>query len=161
MFRTVPLSIARSFSLYTQQWYVSYTFADSLRAGSGWNWIPSWSCLQAVRKPVWHIPLLYVQLKTPDDGQRNCPKHIEFQSNNTSSGVSHCTYSNNIWYTGFLTVCEQDQDGTQSHPNPTRKLSANMYDIYHRCMYSERLLMMDRGTVRNIQSFDPRINLRY
>ena len=35
MFRTVPLSIIRSFSLYTQQWYMSYRFADSLRAGSG------------------------------------------------------------------------------------------------------------------------------
>ena len=35
MFRTVLLSIIRSFSLYTQQWYVSYRFADSLRAGSG------------------------------------------------------------------------------------------------------------------------------
>jgi len=33
MFRTVPLSIIRSFSLYTQQWYMSY----SLRAGSGQN----------------------------------------------------------------------------------------------------------------------------
>jgi len=28
MFRTVPLSIIRSFSLYTQQWYMSYRFAD-------------------------------------------------------------------------------------------------------------------------------------
>ena len=28
MFRTVPLSIIRSFSLYTQQWYMSYMFAD-------------------------------------------------------------------------------------------------------------------------------------
>ena len=37
MFRTVPLSIIRRFSLYTQQWYMSYRFADSLRAGSGWN----------------------------------------------------------------------------------------------------------------------------
>jgi len=37
MFRTVPLSIIRNFSLYTQQWYMSYRFADSLRAGSGWN----------------------------------------------------------------------------------------------------------------------------
>ena len=37
MFRTVPLSIIRSISLYTQQWYMSYRFADSLRAGSGWN----------------------------------------------------------------------------------------------------------------------------
>ena len=41
MFRTVPLSIIRSFSLYTQQWYISYTFADSLQAGSGWNWFGS------------------------------------------------------------------------------------------------------------------------
>ena len=38
MFRTVPLSITRSFSLYTQQWYMSYSSADSLRAGSERNW---------------------------------------------------------------------------------------------------------------------------
>ena len=35
MFRTVPLSSIRSFSLYKQQWYMSYRFADSCRAGSG------------------------------------------------------------------------------------------------------------------------------
>jgi len=63
MFRTVPLSIIRSFSLYTQQWYMSYRFADRLRL---------------------------------------------------------------------------------------RKLFANLCDIYHCCMYSEKLLMMDRGTVRNM-----------
>jgi len=39
MFRTVSLSIIRSLVLYTQQWYMSYRFAVSLRAGSGWNWI--------------------------------------------------------------------------------------------------------------------------
>ena len=55
-FRTDPLSIVRSFSLYTQQWYVN--------------------------KPVWHIPLLSVQWKTPDDGQRNCPKRVEFYYEN-------------------------------------------------------------------------------
>ena len=71
MFRTVPLSIIRRFSLYTQQWYMSYRF----------------------------------------------------------------------------------------HPNPARKLSANLYDIYHCCVYSEKLVM-DRGTVRNMQSFISRINLR-
>ena len=32
MFRTVPVSIIGSFSLYTQQWYMSYRFVDSLRA---------------------------------------------------------------------------------------------------------------------------------
>jgi hypothetical protein len=44
MFRTVPLSIIRSF-----------------RAGPGWNWVPSWSCSKVVYKPVWHIPLLSLQ----------------------------------------------------------------------------------------------------
>jgi hypothetical protein len=37
MFWRVPLSIIRSFSLCTQQRYMSYIFADSLRAGSAWN----------------------------------------------------------------------------------------------------------------------------
>ena len=61
MFQTFLLSIIRRFSLYTQQWYMLYMFADS--------------CLQ---------------------------------------------------------------------------LSANMYNIYHCCVYSEKLLMMGGGTVRNM-----------
>ena len=74
MFRRVPLSIIRSFSLYTQQWYMSYRFADSWWAGSGRN---------------------------------------------------------------------------RFRPDPARKLSANMYDIYHCCVYSEKLLM-ERETFRNM-----------
>jgi len=35
---------------------------------------------QAVSKTLWHIPLLYVQWKGPDDGHRNCPKHVQFYS---------------------------------------------------------------------------------
>ena len=38
----------------------------------------------------------------------------------------------------------------QFRPDPARKLSANLYGIYRCCVYSEKLLMMDRGTVRNI-----------
>jgi hypothetical protein len=68
MFQTAPLSIIRSFSLYTQQWFMSYRFADSLQAGS----------------------------------------------------------------------------------DPARKVSANLYDIYQCCVYNEKLLMMDTGTVRNM-----------
>ena len=71
MFRTVPLSIIRSFSLYTHQWYMTYRFADSLRAGT----------------------------------ERN-----------------------------------------QFRPVPPRI----MYDIYHCCMCSEKLLMMVREIVRNM-----------
>ena len=46
------------------------------------------------------------------------------------------------------------------HPDPARKLSSNLYDIHHRCVYSEKFLMVDRGTVRNLYSFIPKINLR-
>ena len=31
-------------------------------------------------KPVWHITLLCVQWKPPDDGQVNCPKLVEFSN---------------------------------------------------------------------------------
>jgi hypothetical protein len=82
MFRTVPLSIIRSFSQYTQQWYMPYSFADSLRAGSG-------SCSQAVCRIIWHTPLLCLQWKTLDDGQRNCPKHVEFHSKNKFEELVH------------------------------------------------------------------------
>ena len=62
-----------------------------------------WSCSTAVSKPLWHIPLLYVQWKTPDDGQRNCPKHVEFYSKNKFEKLVHLS--------GLLTACKQDQDG--------------------------------------------------
>jgi len=51
--------------------------------------LPSRSCSQAVSKPLWQIPLLCVQWKTPDDGQRNCPKHIEFYSKNKFEKLVH------------------------------------------------------------------------
>jgi len=47
------------------------------------------SCSQAVSKPVWHIPLLCLQWKTPDDGQRNCPKHVVFYSKNKFDKLVH------------------------------------------------------------------------
>jgi len=39
MFRTVPLLIIRRFSLYTQQWIMSYKCADSLRGNCQQNCI--------------------------------------------------------------------------------------------------------------------------
>ena len=88
MFRTVLLSIIRSFSLYAQQWYMSYRFADSLRAGSG----------------------------------RNCSIVVSTDiATNNHTGYGDCLCSHH-----------------------------NLYDIYHCCVYSEKLLMMDRGTVRNM-----------
>ena len=48
-----------------------------------------------------HIPLLCVHCKTPDNGQRNCPKHVEFHSKNK--------YEKSVHLVGFiirnLTLC--------------------------------------------------------
>jgi len=38
--------------------------------------------IQLASMTVWHIPIAVCTVKTPDDGQRNCPKHVEFYSNN-------------------------------------------------------------------------------
>jgi hypothetical protein len=86
MYRTVPLSKIRSSSLYTQQWCTSYMFAESFfffcKQDQDGTAVLSWSCLQAVSKPVWRTPLLCVQWRTPDLGQRNCPIHEELHSKN-------------------------------------------------------------------------------
>jgi len=112
MFWTVPLSIIRSFSLYTQQWYICWQLASRIRmefhpdparklsanlydiflltaCEQDQDGVPSWSCSQAVNKSVWHIPLLCVQWKTPDDGQRYCPKHAEFHYKNKFEKLVH------------------------------------------------------------------------
>ena len=103
---------------------------------------------------------LFLEWNSARFGQFLCP----------SSGVFRCTHSNGISHTGLLTACEQEQMLllTSCHQTcmtytiaaPAHKLSANLYDIYHCCVHSEKLPMMDRGTVRNVQSFIPKINLR-
>jgi len=54
-FRQFVCASSGVYSLYTQQWCMSYRFVDSFRGG------PSWSCSKAVYKPVWHAPFLSVQ----------------------------------------------------------------------------------------------------
>jgi hypothetical protein len=51
--------------------------------------VPSWSCSQAVSRPVWHTPLLCVLWKAPNVGQRNSPKYVEFHSKNKSEKLMH------------------------------------------------------------------------
>ena len=89
MFRTVPLSITRTFHCTHNNAMCHTGYSYSLRAGSGRNFVPSWSWSQVVSKTVWHIPLLCVQWKTPGDGQRNCPKHVDFYSKNKFEKLVH------------------------------------------------------------------------
>ena len=44
----------------------------------------------------------------------------------------------------MLTACEQE------HLFVLASCQHDLYDIYHCCVYSEKLPMMDRGTVRNM-----------
>jgi hypothetical protein len=98
---------------------MSYRFVDSFRVGS-------WSCCsKAVYKPVWNIPLLRVQWITPGDGQRNCPKYVEFHFQNKFEKLEHlvgfiirklslefvcCLEEQDIWHLkGYLT-CESSLD---------------------------------------------------
>jgi hypothetical protein len=75
MFWTVLLSIIRSFSLYTQQWYMSYKLA-------------------------------VCTVETPDNGERNCPKRVEFHPKNKYEKLVHLVgfiismwkYVSNIFY---------------------------------------------------------------
>jgi len=53
--------------------------------------------------------------------------HVSDSSSVTHLEFIRCTLSNGICHTAF----EQDQDGTLFHPGPARKLSTNLYDIYH------------------------------
>ena len=78
------LHVSDSSSVHHQQFFtvdiamvyviqVTVTACDQDQDGTAF---PSWSWSQA----VWHIALLCVQWKTADDGQRNCPKHVEYYS---------------------------------------------------------------------------------
>ena len=53
----------------------------------------------------------------------------------------HCTHSTVICHTGLLTACERDRDGT-----PQTRIT---YTIAV-CTVKKKLLMMYRGTVRNM-----------
>jgi hypothetical protein len=68
----------------TQQWYMSYRFTDSLRAVSKHVWL-----IPKLSANLYDIKLLYVQWKTLDDGQRNCPKHVKFHSKNKFEKLVH------------------------------------------------------------------------
>jgi hypothetical protein len=65
-----------------------------------------------------------------------------------SSGV-YSLYTQK-WSTSYRFV-----DSFRTGPGPARKLSSNLYDIYQYRVYSGKLLMMGRGTARNVWSFMP------
>jgi hypothetical protein len=53
MFQTIPLSIIRSFSLYAQQWCISYRFVDILLASCPQNCMTYTTAVCAVKNSWW------------------------------------------------------------------------------------------------------------
>ena len=153
MFRTVPLSINTFSSILIllascqQNLYDIHhcrVYSEKLLLmdrGSQFHPDPA-SKLSA--KPVWHTPLLCVQWKTPVDGKRksvpswSCSQAVSKTC--ATYTIAVCAVKNSCWWTEevssiliLLASCQQ-----------------NLYDIHHCSVCSEKLLMMDRGTVRNM-----------
>jgi len=92
MFRTIPLSNIRSSSLYTQQWYMSHRFADSLRAASGLSVL---ILLASCQQTCMTYTIVVFTVKNSYDGQRNCPKHVSFPKQIWEISVSSWFYCRN------------------------------------------------------------------
>jgi len=105
MFRTLPLSIIRSFTLYTQQRYTSYRFADCYEQAQDGTAVLSSACSQAVSKTCMIYTLLCVQWKTSDDGQRDCPKHVQFYSKNKIDKLVHLVSFTTRIHSQYLSYC--------------------------------------------------------
>jgi len=158
MFRTDSLSIIRSFLLYTQQYIqVCWQLASKLLANlyDIYHWCVCsekllmmdrtihteihTGLLTAVGKPVWHIPLVCVQWKTHIDGQNNTYR-------NTHRFADSCWQTCMTYTIGVCTVKNSwlwTEQYIQKYTQVCGQLLANLYDIYHWCVYSEKLLMMD------------------
>ena len=83
MFRTVPLSIIRSFFYCTHSNGICHT--GLLTACEQEKMLTPASCQQTCMT----YTIAVYTVKTPDDGQRNCPKHVEFHSKNKFEKLVH------------------------------------------------------------------------
>jgi len=64
--------------------------------------------------------------------------HVSDSSSVYHQEFLHCTHSSGICHRHF--AASRIRTELQFRPDPARKLSANLYDIYHCCVYSGKLL---------------------
>jgi len=72
--------------------------------------------------------MLCVQRKTPDDGQRNCPKHVQFYPKNKFEKLVHLA--------GFIVRIYHDAR------SPGRQINYSVFDMFRapKCSSSGRLV---------------------
>jgi hypothetical protein len=89
---------------------MSYRFDNSLWAGSGWNCCSILILLASCQQTCMTYTTAVCTVKTPDDGQRNCLKHVEFHSKDKFEKLVHLfgfiiryltqcavTWTSNLW----------------------------------------------------------------
>jgi len=64
--------------------------------------------------------------------------------------ILHVSGSSSVHHQEFFTVHTAMIYVIQVCLQLASKLSANLYDVYHCCVHSEKLLIMDTGTVQNM-----------
>jgi len=89
MFQTISQFIIISFSLYTQQWFMSYKFADSCRAWSGWNCSSILILLSSCQQTCMTYTIAVCTVRNSWWWKRNCPKHVEFRFKNRFEKLVH------------------------------------------------------------------------
>jgi len=95
------LHVSDSSAVHHHEFFTVHTVKNSRR----WTAELSETCRVLFQKYIWEISassMYSVQWKTCDDGQRNCPKHVEFYSKNTFEKLVHlvCTVFTvkNLWW---------------------------------------------------------------
>jgi len=73
-------------------------FDDRLPPGAGWHSVPSCSWWQTVITTAIKCTKADVRVRTPDDGQEGCPKHVESNTNKTGFQYICWFYSQGICY---------------------------------------------------------------
>jgi len=120
------------------------------------------ACSQAVSKPVWHIPLLRLQWKTPDDGQRNCLKHVEFFTVHTAMLyviqvlLTACSQAFNkpVWHIPLLRLqWKTPDDGQRNYAKHVGFYSKNKFEkLVHLVGFIIRIFHDARSPERHIRT---------
>ena len=101
-------------------------FADCLPAGSGWNFlIPLPSCQQTC---MTYTYCCVHSEKTPDYGQRNCPKNIEFYSKSKFERLVHLVgFIIRIYQYARSYECEMSANVRSTYPFLATPLQITQY----------------------------------
>ena len=120
-FGQFPCPSSGVYSLYTQKWYMSYRFVDSFWAGPGWNAMFRTVRLSIIRSLFTvHSAMVYV--------------------NQICRHLSSRTRMELQFHPGpVIQVCRQlsSRNRMEFQPGHARKLSTNLYDMYHYWVYSK------------------------